>query len=101
MFDFAYFLLINAAKPDLENYLKYLESYYKSLSQNLSAFGVDVASFYPFELLQEHWRVFAPIGKSVVYKKTKRCLWNIYFFRISHVPNNAASIFKRVKDPRL
>ncbi|KAH1028092.1 uncharacterized protein LOC109544968 [Dendroctonus ponderosae] len=62
MFDVTYFLLINAAKPDLENYQKYLEIYYEALSQNLSAFGLDVGSVYPFELLQEHWRKFAPIG---------------------------------------
>ncbi|XP_066252537.1 uncharacterized protein [Euwallacea similis] len=56
MYDFSYFLFINAGKNDLKDYKKYLGLYHQSLCNYLKDFGLDPSTFYPLELLHNQFK---------------------------------------------
>lgn len=60
--DLSYFLLTSSPKRILDNLDKYLQMYYKSMSEFLKELGSDPEVLYPHPTFMEHWKRHARFG---------------------------------------
>ncbi|KAL1505263.1 hypothetical protein ABEB36_004864 [Hypothenemus hampei] len=62
IYDLSYFLFINADKKDLYQYSKYLKHYYAVMKEILKEFGLELESFYPYDLLDKDFKKYCKLG---------------------------------------
>ncbi|XP_050316397.1 uncharacterized protein LOC126750728 [Anthonomus grandis grandis] len=91
--DISYFFFITAGKADLHNYKSYLRSYYEALCENLSDFGIEAKSFYPFELLEEHWKKYSIIGFIMCLVMLKQSLSSTKTRDLPKMADNGESLY--------
>lgn len=64
-FDVSHFLAVSAPKSVLDNLSKYLELYYKTISDFLKELGSDPDVVYPHHVFREHWKKHARFGLTI------------------------------------
>ncbi|XP_050316396.1 uncharacterized protein LOC126750727 [Anthonomus grandis grandis] len=93
MHDISYFLFVTAGKEDLNNYKGYLRTYYQALCENLNDFGIEAESFYPFELLEQHWKRYSRIGFLMSSSMLRQSLSTTKTRDLSQMADNGQNVF--------
>lgn len=72
--DISYFFYSCSSDEVIQNYKKYLESYYDSVVQTLKQFGVDPEKAFPRNIFDEEWKNFAQFGLYMALFLINLCL---------------------------